>query len=75
MSVSIIDAVIEQLKDMPQSLQFQVLEFAQTLARDQGRGIPGRQLLSFAGSIYPEDLYLIQKAIEEDCNRVDVDEW
>ncbi|WP_235006870.1 hypothetical protein [Calothrix rhizosoleniae] len=38
-------------------------------------GTPGQQLLRFAGSISPEDLQLMQSAIEHNCEQVDVDEW
>jgi hypothetical protein len=38
-------------------------------------GIPGKDLLQFAGLIDPDDLALMRQAIEEDCGRVDLDEW
>jgi hypothetical protein len=75
MSVSIIDEVTEQLRAMPQHLQWQVLKFVQSLVKSQVRGTPGQQLLRFAGSIPPDDLQLMREAIEKDCERVDVDEW
>lgn len=74
-NISIIDEVIEQLKAMPQHLQSQVLEFAQTLAKSQVRGTPGQQLLQFAGSISPEDIQLMREVIEQDCEQVDINEW
>ena len=75
MSVPIIDEVVEQLKVMPQPLQRQVLEFVRSLAKVESRGTPGHQLLRFAGSIPSDDLQLMHEAIEQDCGRVDVDEW
>ena len=75
MSIPIIDKVVEQLKIMPQHLQWQVLEFARALVRAEVRGTPGQQLLRFAGSISPDDLQLMREAIEQDCERIDVDEW
>ncbi len=75
MSASIIDEVIEQLKAMPQHLQWQVLEFARTLLKTDVQGTPGRELLRFAGSISPDDLKLMREAIEQDCERIDADEW
>lgn len=75
MNIPIIDEVIEQLKAMPQHLQWRVLEFAQALAKSQVRGTSGQQLLRFAGSIPPEDLQLMCEAIEQDCEQVDVNEW
>ena len=75
MNIPIIDEVVEQLKAMPQPLQRQVLEFVRSLAKTEVRGTPGQQLLRFAGSISSDDLQLMRAAIEQDCERVDVDEW
>ncbi len=75
MHVSIIDEVVEQLKTMPQHLQSQVLEFVQSLAMVEVQGTPGEQLLHLAGSIPSDDLQLMSEAIEQDCERVDIDEW
>lgn len=75
MTMPIIDEVVEQLKVMPQHLQWQVLEFVRGLAKAEVRGTPGEQLLRFAGAIPAEDLQLMQEAIEQDCERVDINEW
>ena len=75
MNIPIIDEVVEQLKIMPQHLQWQVLEFIRVLVKADLRGTPGQQLLRFAGSISLDDLKLMGEAIEQDCERVDVDEW
>ena len=65
MTTSIADQVIEQLKIMPQDLQYQVLEFARNLTNSKITGVPGKQLLRFAGSIPKEDLQLMSEAIEQ----------
>lgn len=39
------------------------------------KGVPGKDLLKFAGTIEPDDLELMKQAIEEECERVDLDEW
>ncbi|NJR38750.1 MAG: hypothetical protein HC781_07745 [Leptolyngbyaceae cyanobacterium CSU_1_4] len=75
MSIPIIDEVVEQLKAMPQPLQRQVLDFVRLLVKAEVRGTPGQQLLRFAGSIPSDDLQLMREAIEQDCERIDVDEW
>lgn len=75
MDISILEQVIEQLKVMPQDLQWQVLEFARALAGSKIQGVPGWQLLSFAGAIPPDDIQLMREAIEQDCEQVDTDEW
>ena len=75
MNISIIDEVIEQLRAMPQHLQWQVLEFTRRLVKAEVCGTPGQQLLRFAGSIPPDDLQLMREVIEQDCERIDLDEW
>jgi hypothetical protein len=39
------------------------------------RGAPGKQLLEFAGVIPPDDFELMRQAIEQECSRMDFDEW
>ena len=39
------------------------------------QGTPGHKLLKFAGSIPPDDLTIMQDAIEQDCGQVDLNEW
>ena len=39
------------------------------------KGVPGKQLLHFAGSIPKEDLQLMSEVIKQDCGKVDVNEW
>jgi len=39
------------------------------------KGVPAKNLLKYVGSISKEDLLLMEKAIEEGCERIDVDEW
>jgi len=38
-------------------------------------GTSGQQLLRFAGVISSEDLELMSKTIEEDCEQIDINEW
>lgn len=74
MNISIINEVIEQLRIMPQHLQWQVLDFVRNLGKDKAQGIPGRQLLRFAGSIPSDDLQSMGEPIEQDCGQVDIDD-
>ncbi len=39
------------------------------------KGVDGKNLLKFAGTIDPNDLELMSKAIDEGCEQVDTDEW
>ena len=75
MSSTIADKVLEQLKTLPYELQWRVLEFTRSLAISAPRGIPGRQLLSFAGTIQPDDLQVMGQVIEDNCEQVDVNGW
>lgn len=75
MDTPVVDKVIEQLKTLPEELQWRVLEFARALARSTPRGVPGRQLLRFAGTISPEDAELMREAIERGCEQVDTNKW
>ncbi len=67
METSTLHEVIEQLQRMPQSLQQQVLEFARSLADSPVQGVPGSQLLRFAGTIPLQDVELMREAIAQDC--------
>ena len=55
--------------------QRRVLDFARTLATTSPKGVPGRQLLSFAGTIPADDLKSMAQAIEDSCEKVDLNEW
>jgi len=65
----------KQLDHLPAEKQHQVLEFARSLVKAKGHGVPGKDLLRFAGSIEAEDLIAIKKAIHEGCEKVNLDEW
>jgi hypothetical protein len=70
MNIVIADKVLEQLKALPYELQWRVLEFTRALAMSIPRGVPGQQLVSFAGTIPLDDLQLMHQAIEEGCEQV-----
>jgi hypothetical protein len=74
-SISVIDQVVEQLRTMPQPLQWQVLEFARTLIDSKIQGVSGQHLLRFAGAIPSDDLQVMQETIEQGCEQVDLNEW
>lgn len=75
MNTSIIDRVLEQLKTLPHDLQLRVLEFTRALTLSTPRGVPGEQLLHFAGTIPPDDVQRMREAIEQGCEQVDTNEW
>ena len=71
----LVSEVVEHLEALPQNLQQQVLFWVRALDLAQPRGTAGRQLLQFAGAISGADLDAMSRAIEQGCERVDVDEW
>lgn len=75
MDTPVVDKVIEQLRSLPNELQWRVLEFTRALATSVPHGVPGQQLLRFAGTIPLDDLRLMRQAIEQGCEQVDTNEW
>jgi hypothetical protein len=65
--------IVKQVNRLPYKLQQRVLDFVKVLSRQ--KGVPGKQLLHFAGTINSDDLQAMTKAIEDGCERVDVNEW
>ncbi len=65
----------KQLEHLPIEQQHQVLEFARALVKTNVHGVPGKNLLRFAGTIDSEDLITIKKTINEGCEKVNSDEW
>lgn len=58
--------------------QARVVEFARGLtgaSKSPIRGVPGKELLKFAGTISHEDAVEMMAAIEEGCEQVDANSW
>lgn len=75
-----IDPLIEkqlltQLSYLRMDQQQRVLDFARFLAMKTPVGIPGQNLLGFAGTIASNDLKLMSEAIEVGCEQVDLNGW
>lgn len=64
-----------QLEKLSLQEQIQVLNFAKTLAGTMPVGVPGKELLQFAGILSHEEAKEMLEAIEEGCGQVDLDEW
>ena len=67
--------ILEQINDLPYAEQRRVLDFARALSQSKVQGVPGKELLRFAGAISKEDLKKMSAAIEEGCEKVDINEW
>ena len=75
MNTLVMDRVVDQLRVLPNELQWRVLEFTRSLAASMPHGVPGGQLLQFAGAIPANDLQLMRQAIEQGCEQVDSNGW
>jgi len=69
---SVKDNLITQIDKLPHDLQVRVLDIIKALT---SKGVEGKSLLRFEGSISEDDLQLMSKAIEEGCEKVDINEW
>ena len=67
--------IAKLLHRLPEVQQQRVLEFARELAEVRPEGIPGTDLLAFAGRIPADDLQRMRDAIEEGCEAVNLGEW
>lgn len=67
--------IINQIGLLDYEHQRRVLDFARALAVTCPKGVPGKQLLSFAGTIPADDLKTMEQAIEDSCEKVDLNEW
>jgi hypothetical protein len=67
--------ILEQLGKLTVEQQLKVLDFARELVANGPVGAPGRDLLRFAGAIDPEDLKTMAQVIEEESERVNLNEW
>jgi hypothetical protein len=71
----IVNQVLKDLNALPYNLQQQVLDFVHALRLSSQNGVPGSQLLRFAGAISDKDLEKMSQAIEEGCEQVESNEW
>ena len=71
-TASVKDSLIAQMDKLPYDLQLRVLDFVKSLIP---KGVNGKSLLQFEGAISGDDLRLMSQAIEENCERVDANEW
>ncbi len=67
--------IVRELDRLPVEWQRRVLDFAQALALSRPKGVPGKQLLRFAGILTAAEAEILLQDIETGCERVDVNEW
>jgi hypothetical protein len=69
------EQILSDLDRLSPEEQTRAAEFVHSLASRTPKGIPGRDLRRFAGILDPESAREMIEAIEEGCERVDLDEW
>lgn len=67
--------IIRELGQLPPELQRRVLHFVRVLAQSVRKGVPGKELLRFAGVVESEDVEAMRQATQAGCGRVDADDW
>ena len=74
-SSPIADQIMNQLQKLTPDQQAQVLDFTANLLRP--RGEPGIEIIQHAHELnFPlDDLAEIQRAIDEDCETINPDDW
>jgi hypothetical protein len=71
----IVMRVIERMESLPTDLQQLVLEFVQTLHSSTQTGVSGQVMRQFAGTIAGDELERMRRAIMNDCEQVQLNEW
>ena len=64
-----------ELERLPPSKQMEVLKFARALKSQSAIGVPGAQYQPWTNPFDPADLAEMESAIDEDCERIDANEW
>jgi hypothetical protein len=67
--------LIEQMHKLPLDKQQRVLGYAHSLVETNTAGFPGSELMEFAGIMSPEEAKEFLQSIEEDCERIEPNEW
>ena len=67
--------LLERMDKLSPTMQKRVVEYVQSLAESSPQGTSGAEFLKLAGTMTPEEAKEFLQAIEEDCERIDSDEW
>lgn len=74
MNTSVSQQINAAINELPPTEQLRVLAYARSLVH-LPHGTSGKMLASATCGISPEDLDLMQKAIEEGCERIESSDW
>ena len=77
MSKQLEDQILAHLSRLSDDQQERILDYARAPSESAPRTVPGRDLLAFAGTIQPDELRLMARAIDESCevDSVAVERW
>jgi hypothetical protein len=67
--------ISERLDSLLPEDQRKVLDLARALAGRKTHGVRGRDLIPYTRGFSKDDLEVMRRAVEEDCERVDLSEW
>jgi len=74
-SLSFEKEITSHLHKLNPEQQQRVLAYIRTLSKERPSGVHGSELLRFAGAIDLSDLKEMEKAIDEGCEQVNLNEW
>ena len=67
--------ILSDLERLSPEMQARAAQLVHGLVEAAPKGIPGRDLLRFAGAIDAESIREMEEAIEDGCERVDPEVW
>ena len=70
MNITVKKEIINQMGRLDYEHQRRVLDFTRALAVTGPKGVSGKKLLSFGGICPEDDLKVMKKAIEDNCEKV-----
>jgi len=69
------DKIISELESLSEEQQKKLLDYTLKLKFSMREPKTGSKLINLSGAISKADLNVMKKAIEEDCEQVDLNEW
>jgi hypothetical protein len=73
--ISIERELVDEFSKLSTEQKKRLLNYARSLSGVSTTGVAGKTLLKFQSTIPPLELELISKAIEEDCEKINPNEW
>jgi hypothetical protein len=69
------EQILNDLERLSPEMQARAAQLVHSLVSTTPRGVPGRDLLRFAGTIDAESIREMEEAIEDGCERIDPEAW